>query len=119
SAQGHAGADSSSDVCTAACHRAGASGHACPGTPGTLGASAAIASVLDTAGVAGPAVPCSPYPLPVPGSGAALRAALGCLPTQESARSISTVARPAPVPLGLSSILGSLRNVRPQGCGCK
>ena len=49
-ARGHAGAGLSSNTCTAACHRAGASGHACPGTPGTLDASAAVAPVLGTAG---------------------------------------------------------------------
>ena len=43
---------SSYDACPAACHRAGASSHACPGTAGTLDASPAVAPVLGTAGVA-------------------------------------------------------------------
>ena len=61
-----AGAGGSSNARTAACHRAGASGHACPGTPGTLDASAAVAPVLGTAGVAGPA----PRAPPIPPAGA-------------------------------------------------
>jgi len=50
--RGHAGAGLSSTACIAACHRSGASGHACPGTPGTLGTSAAVAPILGTAEVA-------------------------------------------------------------------
>ena len=53
---------SSHDACTAACHRAGTSSHACPGTARTLDASPAVAPVLGTDGWARRAPRCCPHP---------------------------------------------------------